>query len=182
MSQDYGGPPPPSSLRSGGFPTPQRRTAIIAAGVAFIVMTGGAIALTITIHPGTGTSSPPSASPGSLAAAVGKLPAVPGAALIGSNDKTFTYRLPDTPAQTCSLAFGAYVDAGYVIPAGMNQGRVVVKIVPQVCSSTGGSATIYLSPLPAYIPPRETSLPLKVQVKAAPGADTPFSEIQITEA
>jgi len=145
-------------------------------------MTGTAIALAITLHPWTRSSSSPFASPQNLAAAVSKLPAVPGATLTGSNNKTFTYSLPDNPAQACLVAFGAYADAGYVIPAGMNEDRVVVKIVPQVCSATGGSATIYLSSLPAYIAPRTTSLPLKVQVRAANSGQTSSSEIQISQA
>jgi len=184
MSQDWGGPPPPQPPHPGLSPTPRRWIiAIIVAGIiAFILMTGTAIALAITLHPWTSSSSSPFASPQSLATAVSKLPAVPGATLIGSNIKTFTYSLPDTPAQGCLIVFGAYADAGYVIPAGMNEDRVVVKIVPQICSATGGSATIYLSPLPAYIPADTTSLPLKVQVKAAISGETSSSEIQISEA
>jgi hypothetical protein len=184
MSQDWGGAPPPRPPDPGVASTPERRiVAIILAGiVGFIVMTGIAVALAITLHPWTRSSSSPFASSQGLATAVSKLPAVPGATLIASDNKIFTYSLPDTPARACSLAFGAYADAGYLIPAGMNGDEVVVKIVPQVCSATGGSATIYLSSLPAYIPPRTTSLPLKVEVKAANSGETSSSEIQISQA
>ena len=180
MSQDWGGSPP----HPGVSPTRRRRiVAIIVAGiVAFILVTGAAIALAVTFHPWTRSSSSPFASPENFATAVSKLPVVPGATLVGSNNETFTYSVPDTPAQSCLIAFGAYADAGYVIPAGMNEDRVVVKIVPQVCSAMGGSATIYLSPLPAYIAPRSTSLPLKFQVRAAASRNTSSSVIQITEA